>query len=165
MEGISEEYLVPSFSKAKGYDLDRLGVVICNINSTNFEPYCRFVGALGIPYVIITDGDYYHIVDEKKHFGDIEDANHVGKGFDGIDRIYRMYQGSVDPEYIHLNNEEKRKYFETFGTYIGEYTLEVDIFKKATGPDRDVLLLQSDILTRLIITISCSKQHEATIRS
>ena len=63
----------------------------------------------------------------------------MGKGFDGIDRIYRMYQGSVDPEYIHLNNEEKRKYFETFGTYIGEYTLEVDIFKKATGPDRDVL--------------------------
>lgn len=89
--------------------------------------------------IAITDGDYYHIVDEKKHFGDIEDANHVGKGFDGIDRIYRMYQGSVDPEYIHLNNEEKRKYFETFGTYIGEYTLEVDIFKKATGPDRDVL--------------------------
>lgn len=90
-------------------------------------------------YVIITDGDYYHIVDEKKHFGDIEDANHVGKGFDGIDRIYLMYQGSVDPEYIHLNNKEKRKYFKTFGAYIGEYTLEVDIFKKATGPDRDVL--------------------------
>lgn len=139
VEGISEEYLIPSFSKAKGYDLDRLGVVICNINSTNFEPYCRFAGSLGIPYVIITDGDYYHIVDEKKHFGDIEDANHVGKGFDGIDRIYLMYQGSVDPEYIHLNNKEKRTYFKTFGAYIGEYTLEVDIFKKATGPDRDVL--------------------------
>lgn len=28
-----------------------------------------------------------------------------------------------------------------------------------------LLLLQSDILTRLIISISCSKQHEATIRS
>lgn len=39
--------------------------MICNINSTNFEPYCRFAGSLGIPYVIITDGDYYHIVDEK----------------------------------------------------------------------------------------------------
>lgn len=70
--------------------------MICNINSTNFEPYCRFAGSLGIPYVIITDGDYYHIVDEKKHFGDIEDANHVGKGFDGIDRIYLMYQTSLD---------------------------------------------------------------------
>lgn len=65
VEGISEEYLVPSFARVKGYDLDRLGVVICNINSTNFEPYCRFASALGIPYVIITDGDYYHIVDEK----------------------------------------------------------------------------------------------------
>ena len=139
VEGISEEYLVPSFSRVKGYDLDRLGVVICNINSTNFEPYCRFASALGIPYVIITDGDYYHIVDEKKHFGDMEEASHIGKGFDGIDRIYRIYQGAVDPEYPHWNDEEKRKYFETFGTYIGEYTLEIDIFKKSIGSDRDIL--------------------------
>ncbi len=139
VEGISEEYLVPSFARVKGYDLDRLGVVICNINSTNFEPYCRFASALGIPYVIITDGDYYHIVDEKKHFGDMEEASHIGKGFDGIDRIYRIYQGAVDPEYPHWNDEEKRKYFETFGTYIGEYTLEIDIFKKSIGSDRDIL--------------------------
>ena len=139
VEGISEEYLVPSFARVKGYDLDRLGVVICNINSTNFEPYCRFANALGIPYVIITDGDYYHIVDEKKHFGDMEEASHIGKGFDGIDRIYRIYQGAVDPEYPHWNDEEKRKYFETFGTYIGEYTLEIDIFKKSIGSDRDIL--------------------------
>lgn len=139
VEGISEEYLVPSFSRVKGYDLDRLGVVICNINSTNFEPYCRFASALGIPYVIITDGDYYHIVDEKKHFGDMEEASHIGKGFDGIDRICRIYQGTVDPEYPHWNDEEKRKYFETFGTYIGEYTLEIDIFKKSIVSDRDTL--------------------------
>lgn len=139
VEGISEEYLLPSFSRVKGYDLDRLGVVICNINSTNFEPYCRFASALGIPYVIITDGDYYHIVDEKKHFGDMEEASHIGKGFDGIDRIYRIYQGAVDSEYPHWNDEEKRKYFETFGTYIGEYTLEIDIFKKSIGSDRDIL--------------------------
>ena len=139
VEGISEEYLVPSFSRVKGYDLDRLGVVICNINSTNFEPYCRFASALGIPYVIITDGDYYHIVDEKKHFGDMEEASHIGKGFDGIDRICRIYQGAVDPEYPYWNDEEKREYFEAFGAYIGEYTLEIDIFKKSIGSDRDTL--------------------------
>lgn len=147
VEGISEEYLVPSFSRVKGYDLDRLGVVICNINSTNFEPYCRFASALGIPYVIITDGDYYHIVDEKKHFGDMKEASHIGKGFDGIDSIYRIYQGAVDPEYPHWNDEEKRKYFETFGTYIGEYTLEIDIFKKSIGSDRDILCSIFDQLT------------------
>ena len=140
VEGISEEYLIPSFSRAKGYDLDRLGIVICNINSTNFEPYRCFVDSLGIPYVIITDGDYYHIVDEKKHFGDIEDVSHADKGFDGFDRIYRMYQSTIDPKcYISLNDEEKRKYFETLGIYIGEYTLEVDIFKKASDADRKVL--------------------------
>ena len=148
VEGISEEYLVPSFSQAKGVDLDRLGVVICNINSTNFEPYCRFAGALGIPYVIITDGDYYHIVDEEKHFGDIEDASHVGKGFDGLDRIYQMYQGAVDPAYIHWDYNQKRKYFETLGAFIGEYTLEVDVFKKSTEQDRTVLCSVFNQLTK-----------------
>lgn len=121
---------MPSFSKAKGVELDRLGVAICNINSTNFEPYCRFANALGIPYVIITDGDYYHIVDEKKHFGDLEDASHVDKGFDGLDRIYQLYQGTVDPEYTRWDYNQKRKYFATLGAFVGEYTLEVDLFKK-----------------------------------
>ena len=148
VEGISEEYLVPSFSKAKGVELDRLGVVICNINSTNFEPYCRFANALGIPYVIITDGDYYHIVDEKKHFGDIEDASHVDKGFDGLDRIYQMYQGTVDPEYTRWDYNQKRKYFATLGAFVGEYTLEVDLFKKSTEQDRNILCSVFNQLTK-----------------
>lgn len=138
VEGIAEEYLIPCFSRVKGYDLDRFGVVICNINSTNFEPYRRFVDALGIPYVIITDGDYYHMADGKKHFGDIEHASHVGKGFDGVDRIYRIYQSAVDPE-NRLNDAEKRECFEAFGIYIGEYTFEVDIFKKASEEDQKIL--------------------------
>lgn len=148
VEGISEEYLVPSFSKAKGVELDRLGVAICNINSTNFEPYCRFANALGIPYVIITDGDYYHIVDEKKHFGDLEDASHVDKGFDGLDRIYQLYQGTVDPEYTRWDYNQKRKYFATLGAFVGEYTLEVDLFKKSTEEDRTILCSVFNQLTK-----------------
>lgn len=148
VEGISEEYLVPSFSKAKGIELDRLGVAICNINSTNFEPYCRFANALGIPYVIITDGDYYHIVDEKKHFGDLEDASHVDKGFDGLDRIYQMYQGTVDPEYTRWDYNQKRKYFATLGAFVGEHTLEVDLFKKSTEQDRNILCSVFNQLTK-----------------
>lgn len=148
VEGIPEEYLVSSFSKAKGVELDRLGVVICNINSTNFEPYCRFANALGIPYVIITDGDYYHIVDEKKHFGDLEDASHVDKGFDGLDRIYQMYQGTVDPEYTRWDYNQKRKYFATLGAFVGEYTLEVDLFKKSTEQDRNILCSVFNQLTK-----------------
>ena len=44
VEGIAEEYLVPSFAKKLGYDLDRLGVAVCNIDSTNFWPYKQFTG-------------------------------------------------------------------------------------------------------------------------
>lgn len=139
VEGISEEYLVPSFATAKGYNLDRLGIVICNINSTNFEPYCHFANALGIPNVIITDGDYYHMVNEKKKFGDLRDQTYVDEGFDGLDRIYQMYLTIVDPEYINWDFNQKRQYFESHSAFIGEYTLEVDLFKHSSLKDRTVL--------------------------
>ncbi|MGG1861021.1 ATP-dependent nuclease, partial [Cytobacillus firmus] len=58
VEGVAEEYLIPSFADALHMPLDKKGIICCTINSTNFKPYIQFLGALGIPYVVITDGDY-----------------------------------------------------------------------------------------------------------
>lgn len=153
VEGIAEEYLIPSFSKVKGFDLDRLGVVVCNIDSTNFEPYCQFAEALGIPYVIITDGDYYQLIQEgekeKKNFGEMHDDSHTKYGFAGVDRMEEMYCDKITPErFEKLDSNQKREYFEDFDAYIGEYTLEVDIFKKSSSPsDQKILCSVFDQLT------------------
>lgn len=64
VEGIAEEYLIPAFAEKLGKPLDLKGIICCNINSTNFKPYVRFLDFLGIPYVCITDGDYYINVEE-----------------------------------------------------------------------------------------------------
>ena len=139
VEGISEEYLVPSFAMAKGVDLDRLGVVVCNINSTNFKPYLDFVGALGIPNVVITDGDYYHIVDDKKCFGNVENETHSAKGYDGLERVAEYYQECADDSYNDLDFNSKRDFFARKGIFIGMHTLEIDMFMKSNCLDKTTI--------------------------
>ena len=66
VEGIAEEYLVPRFAELLGKPLDEKGIIVCNINCTNFTPYVKLLHSLAIPYaVIITDGDFYVINDKE----------------------------------------------------------------------------------------------------
>ena len=148
VEGIAEEYLIPSFAKALGLDLDRLGVVVCNINSTNFKPYCDFAGALGIPHVVITDGDYYHIESDDKCYNDLEDTSHQNRGFDGLDRCHEMFPDIAGENYNQWSFYERREYFATLGAFIGEYTLEVDIFKTANKNDQKIICSIFNQLTK-----------------
>ena len=143
VEGIAEEYLVASFAEAIEIELDRIGVVICNINSTVFKPYCRLADALGIPYVVITDGDYYHYAKGKKCFGDMATDNDFTIGFDGLDRLKRMCEGRINRLYGERFDEfdfiKQRSIFEELGMYVGEYTLEIDIFNAANIADKGII--------------------------
>lgn len=142
VEGISEEYLVTSFSECMKLELDRLGVIVCNINSTNFTPYCRFLQALGIPYVVITDGDYYHYEEKSKIFGDIFSETHTNYAYDGIDRMSQMCQQYINSHcnnFCNLSINEQKEFFKKVGIFIGEYTFEVDIFKQANQEDKNII--------------------------
>jgi putative ATP-dependent endonuclease of the OLD family len=59
VEGSGELYLVPAFAKGMGHNLDELGITVCSVQGTQFQPYRQLLGpaALSIPHVIITDGD------------------------------------------------------------------------------------------------------------
>lgn len=57
VEGDAEETLIPSFAEILGYDLDGLGITVCNVAGTNFNPYIKLVEGLGLPFVVITDWD------------------------------------------------------------------------------------------------------------
>lgn len=61
VEGITEEYIVPKAAELMGTYMDDLGIVICNVHSTNFKPYVQMLEALNIPWCLITDGDYYDL--------------------------------------------------------------------------------------------------------
>lgn len=143
VEGIAEEYLVASFANLLRLELDRIGLVICDINSTDFEPYCRFVEALGIPNVVITDGDYYHVVDGKKSFGNLASAADQDSGFAGIDRASHMHGDLVNlfygDDFSKLDPVRQREVFARLNTFIGDYTFEIDIFNAANTTDKTIL--------------------------
>ncbi|PWG68351.1 ATP-dependent endonuclease, partial [Enterobacter mori] len=110
--------------------LDKESIICCNINSTNLKPYEQFLEALGVPFVVITDGDYYYHNEKKeKIFGSMWQDSHENFGYDGYDRIKKIL---ID--LVYLNNEEipddsikQKKIFSDYGYYVGVYTLEIDM--------------------------------------
>lgn len=135
VEGITEEYLVPRFADLIGQPLDEKGIIVCNINSTNFKPYVKLLKELEIPFVVITDGDFYY--KNELENGDIEKVFHVlnktddGRGFGylGLDIIKKIIIDldiMIDSE-IPDDFQEQNELFRKLGFYMGDYTFEVDM--------------------------------------
>ncbi len=59
VEGDAERFLIPDFAREMGTHLDEHGISVCSVSGTNFQPYVKFLSALGIPFSIITDYDEY----------------------------------------------------------------------------------------------------------
>jgi putative ATP-dependent endonuclease of OLD family len=59
VEGDAERFLVPAFAETMGIHLDRLGISVCSVGGTNFAPYVKVLGSMGlaIPHVVVTDLD------------------------------------------------------------------------------------------------------------
>lgn len=57
VEGLAEQLLLVPMARHEGVDLDALGITVCAIGGVHFEPYVRFLAALGTPHAVITDGD------------------------------------------------------------------------------------------------------------
>lgn len=133
VEGIAEEYIIPKFAELIGKPLDEKGIVVCNINCTNFKPYMKMLNSLSIPYAVITDGDFYI-----ENGDDGEDSNrnyHVmekeakdddRRGFLGMENAIKTFEN--------LNNGVPKNvdlalYLSERGYFIGKYTFEVDMME------------------------------------
>lgn len=141
VEGITEEYLVPRAAELLGNYLDDLGIVICNVHSTNFKPYVQILQALDIPWCLITDGDFYEVeiktVDGKekkiKHYH----RKHQKDGdlnFRGHELMLKMLieLGIVLESEIPYDDFSKQdELLKKNGCFVGFYTLEVDILDNA----------------------------------
>lgn len=147
IEGITEEFLIPKAAELLGMPLDDYGIVVCNINSTNFKPYIQLVNSIGIPWVLITDGDFYKV------------KTVIKKGKDTEVKEYHTFKDDTDPCYF-LGHEiiqkilietglistaqipeesKKNEFFNSFGCFVGKYTLEVDLMEKGATEGNDIL--------------------------
>ncbi|MBM6617295.1 ATP-dependent nuclease [Bacillus suaedaesalsae] len=134
VEGIAEEYMIPSFADLLQKPLDLKGIVTCNVNSTNFKPFVKFLDLLGIPYVVITDGDYYTIIDKKsgeRKYHTMIDELDDDYGYLGLELIGKLLieLGKIESNDIPEDLTDQDSLFNHHGFYIGDYTMEVDIFE------------------------------------
>lgn len=144
VEGTAEEYLIPKFAEVLGKPLDENGIIVCNINSTNFTPYVKLLRNLDIPYAVITDGDCYYTDkkveetpdgSEKKengrryHIMEKDIPNDANIGYLGNEIIYKLFTDLeiVAKEVIPKEFEKQNDLFSDHGFFIGTYTLEVDM--------------------------------------
>ena len=136
VEGDAEEALVPSFAELLGYDLDELGITVCNVAGVNFNPYVKLAEGLGIPFVVITDWD--PLTGEKTALGRA--------------RSYGVWNSrcDVNPKMTKLTEENCKKWneieFEKFserwakiGIFLNDETFEVEI---ANTPNLGNVLLE-----------------------
>lgn len=141
VEGITEEYILPASATILGKPLDDYGIVVCNIDSTNFKPYIQVLNVLHIPWILFTDGDYYEIDIVVDYSGNktqkrIHHILQTAKGghYRGNSNVKEMLLdlNIIDEATLPKDLNEQEEVFKTKGCYIGKYTLEVDMMEEST---------------------------------
>jgi putative ATP-dependent endonuclease of OLD family len=144
-EGITEEYFIPAAAELIEKPLDNYGVVVCNIDSTNFKPYIQLLNTLNIPWILFTDGDYYEIenYNDKEGNPKIRRIYHIMDEGTGRDYNYKgeenIFNILLELGIIEQDTEVEDVNFEKNGCFIGEYTLEVDMMFAAEEDGMKVL--------------------------
>ncbi|MFZ5823460.1 MAG: ATP-dependent nuclease [Bacillota bacterium] len=131
VEGEAEEYVVPVLGRELGYDFDALGITVCNIRGTNFEPYVKFLGpqGLGIPFAVITD------------FDPQEDGTNLGEK-----RVKKILKHLMEPSaHAKLSVRGVASEASKYGVFLNQYTFEVDLFR--SGRHKSMCTTISELTT------------------
>jgi putative ATP-dependent endonuclease of OLD family len=121
VEGESERYLIPAIAKAKGVDFDKLGISVCAIAGTNFDPYVTLLGDRGLrlPVSVMTDGD-----------PDVRGTKR------GEARILGLLHSIAQPkDLLGLSTQQQLKVANQRGFFVGDHTFEVDFFRSGAVPE------------------------------
>lgn len=128
VEGDAERFLVPAFAETIKKPLDHLGITICSVAGTNFQPYVKFLTGLSIPFSIITDWD------------PMEGGNPLGatRAEKLIRTIEMIRSGKVskklDTAMKDADGDEFCVLAAQYGIFLNDHTLEVDLFNDEFGP-------------------------------
>lgn len=113
VEGDVEVLLVNEFAKIMAKPLDQYGIALCNAYGTNFTLLATFAHKIGIPFLILTDGD--------------PETNYPGlvRGIDTLQNIIEpgIYD-KLKAKYEANKHELVRRYLKLHGVYVNTWTLE-----------------------------------------
>ncbi|MFZ5693955.1 MAG: ATP-dependent nuclease [Pseudomonadota bacterium] len=130
VEGDAERFLVPVFAQKLGVSLDKLGITVCSVSGTNFQPYAKFLSALKIPFAIATDWDPR---EKGKPLG-------YNRALSLVETIEKMRTGAEPAELVKelkaiadFNDFSDR--CDEFGVFTNVKTLELDLFEEESYRD------------------------------
>lgn len=123
VEGDAEKFLVPEFAKEMDRSLDRLGITVCSVAGTNFLPYAKLLGALAIPFSVITDWDPQKEGDPLGINRAIKLVGQVEKSRTGIPPTALIAELKAIEDYDDFGTR-----CEAFGIFLNNDTLEIDLF-------------------------------------
>ena len=115
VEGDTELYLVPALAKLSGIDFEQLGITVCSVGGTNFEPYVKLLSAKGlnVPFAVVTDGD--------------PDEDGEIAGVDRLRGLLTAITGNDDADDV--KDSDVIALGKTHGLFMGEHTFEIDLFR------------------------------------
>jgi putative ATP-dependent endonuclease of OLD family len=129
VEGDAERFLMPDFAEKIEKPLDRLGISVCSVAGTNFQPYAKLLASLEIPFAIVTDWDPR---EGKSPLG----YNRTLK----LAKIIEEIRTGTSPSELAKELKAIEDYdkfcdrCEDFGIFSNLHTLEIDLFKGQFGP-------------------------------
>ncbi|MER9140316.1 AAA family ATPase [Mesorhizobium sp. M0830] len=123
VEGDAEKFLVPEFASEMDRSLDRLGITVCSVAGTNFLPYAKILGALAIPFSVITDWDPQKDSDPLGINRAIKLVGQVEKSRTGTQPTALIAELEAIEDYDDFGTR-----CEAFGIFLNNDTLEIDLF-------------------------------------
>ena len=144
VEGAAELFLVPAVAQEMGKPLDEYGITVCSVHGTDFAPYAKLLGpqGLNIPFVVLTDGDWY-----RTRQG--EDLSR------GLRRVVAIATAIGHSDAAALDEMFQRRQWDDIvdagkqiGVFVGNRTLEVDLFDCWHGPELVESLRELGVSTR-----------------
>ena len=131
VEGAAELFLVPAVAQDMGKALDEYGVTVCSVHGTDFVPYAKLLGpqGLNIPFVVLTDGDWYWTRQGEERSRGLRRVVSIATAAGHSD------SAALDKMYKQRQWDEIRDAGKQMGVFVGDRTLEVDLFDNCHGPE------------------------------
>jgi putative ATP-dependent endonuclease of OLD family len=115
VEGDAERFVLPVLAREQGVDFDEHGISVCSVAGTNFAPYLALLGEHGLrlPVAVVTDGD------------PAADGRRLGEA-----RILTLLEKvALSRGLADKGVEQQLEAAASHGLFVGEHTLEVDLFR------------------------------------
>jgi putative ATP-dependent endonuclease of OLD family len=136
VEGIAEQFLVPAFAAqylhdaGKGSSLDEYGIAVCSVSGTDFVPYHKLLSnsGLGIPNVIVTDGDPSEDKGKKTYAG-------LARGIRLIENA--EVRNAISQMVIDAEFEPATAELEKHNIFVGDTTLELELLSNFQAAMRE----------------------------